>query len=159
MVSVRTELMVPFSLPFDFDLGRGILTFTGSCLCIAVRYQIDQLDGPILHCHCATCRKAQASAYASTARVLREHFSWIAGEDELQAFESSPGKLRKFCRHCGSHVLAERPADPYVILRVATLDVDPEQSTAMHIWTSHDVPWLTDEGDIPRHAEMPPPKR
>lgn len=132
------------------------MPFKGSCLCGSVRYQIDQLDGPIVHCHCETCRKAQASQYASTGRVFREHFHLTAGEDQLQEFESSPGKLRKFCRTCGSHVFAERPTDPYVILRVATLDDDPERAPAMHIWTSHDVGWLTDGDDVPRHAEWQP---
>lgn len=46
----------------------------GSCLCGAVAYEIDQLDMPIGHCHCHTCRKAHAAAYTSTAGVLREHF-------------------------------------------------------------------------------------
>lgn len=125
----------------------------GSCLCGAVRYEVDQLDTPIGHCHCATCRKAHATAYASTAGVMREHFRWTAGEERLSAFESSPGKLRRFCSVCGTHLLAERPAQPHVILRVPTLDDDPGTRPTMHIWTSHDAPWLADGGDVPRYPE------
>lgn len=44
----------------------------GSCACGAVEYEIDQLDMPIAHCHCRTCRKAHAAAFAPTARVMRE---------------------------------------------------------------------------------------
>ena len=43
----------------------------GSCLCGSVRYQIDQLDMPIVHCLCDTCRKAHAAPYTSTAGVMR----------------------------------------------------------------------------------------
>jgi ADP-ribosyl-[dinitrogen reductase] hydrolase len=103
-----------------------------------------------------TCRKAHAAAYASTAGVLREHFRWTSGEDRLAAYESSPGKLRYFCSVCGTHLLAERPAQPHVILRVATLDDDPGARPAMHIWTAHDAPWLADSPDVPRYAEWPP---
>lgn len=92
----------------------------GSCLCGAVRYEVDRPDMPIAHCHCRTCRKAHASAFAAKAGVLREHFRWLAGEDRLRAFKSSPGKQRWFCSTCGTHLLAERPAQPHVILRVAT---------------------------------------
>jgi hypothetical protein len=101
------------------------MSFEGSCLCGAVCYEIDSIDTPIAHCHCATCRKARASAFATTASVLREHFRWIAGEELLRAYESSPGKFRRFCSLCGSHVVAERIAKLDVILRVATLDADP----------------------------------
>ena len=128
----------------------------GSCLCGAVEYEIDQFDMPIAHCHCRTCRKAHAAAFVSTAGVNREHFRWLKGEDKLTTFESSPGKLRFFCSVCGSHVVAERPTQAHVILRVATLDEDPGLKPAMHIWCSHDVPWLLDGEDVRCYQEWQP---
>lgn len=128
----------------------------GSCLCGTVEYEIDQLDMPIAHCHCRTCRKAHAAAFASTAGVRREHFRWLKGEEQLTAFESSPGKFRHFCSVCGAHLMAERPAQPHVILRVATLDDDPGSVPAMRIWRSHDVVWLQDGSDVPSYQEWQP---
>lgn len=128
----------------------------GSCLCGTVRYEVDQLDMPIGHCHCITCRKAHASAFTTTAGIMREHFRWTQGQDALRTFESSPGKLRLFCSSCGTHLIAGRPAQPHVILRVATLDDDPECTPTMHIWTSHDVPWLHDHAGLPRYSEWQP---
>jgi ADP-ribosyl-[dinitrogen reductase] hydrolase len=121
-----------------------------------VRYEVKQLDMPIGHCHCATCRKAHASAYATNAGVMRENFRWTAGEEKLGCYESSPGKLRRFCTNCGTHLMAERTSQPNVILRVATLDDPPDARPSFHIWTSHDVPWLTDDGGLPRHPEFRP---
>ncbi|WP_081849895.1 GFA family protein [Marinobacterium lacunae] len=118
----------------------------GSCLCGAVTYELDQIDMPIGHCHCNTCRKAHAAAFNTTAGVLREHFRWLTGEDTLSVFESSPGKLRHFCSVCGSHLMAERVGKPHVVVRVATLDDDPGMSPQYHIWTSHNQPWLSYEG-------------
>jgi len=129
------------------------MALTGSCLCGAVRYEADQLASPIGHCHCRTCRKANSSAYTSTARVARSAFRFTAGEDKLNAFESTPGKLRRFCSVCGTEVLAEWLNQDVVILRVATLDDDPGVRPVVHIWTSHDLPWLTDEGDVLRLPE------
>ncbi len=42
---------------------------------------------------------------------------------------------------------------PHVILRVATLDDDPGARPEFDIWTSRDVPWLTDDGETPHHPE------
>jgi ADP-ribosyl-[dinitrogen reductase] hydrolase len=123
----------------------------GSCLCGGIAYEVDRL-GPIGHCHCKTCRKAHAAAFASTARVNREDFRWLKGEELLGAFESTPGKVRRFCTRCGSHLMAEWLDKPQVIVRVATLDEDPGVVPVAHIWTSHDVEWLQTEG-LPKHAE------
>ena len=128
----------------------------GSCLCGAVEYEVDQLDVPISHCHCRTCRKAHAAAFASNAGVMREHFRWLKGKEQLVAFESSPGKFRHFCSVCGSQLVAERPAQPHVIVRVATLDDDPGTKPVMHIWCSHDAPWLQDDKDILFYQEWQP---
>lgn len=128
----------------------------GSCLCGMVAYEVDSLDTPIGHCHCNTCRKAHGAAYGTNAGVMRNHFRWLQGEQSLSRFESSPGKIRYFCSRCGSHILAERPAQPHVILRVATLDDDPNVRATMHVWRSHDVPWLQDDPAAPHYLEWQP---
>ncbi|MFT4100799.1 MAG: GFA family protein [Burkholderiaceae bacterium] len=130
----------------------------GSCLCASIRYEVRSLAGPIVHCHCRTCRKAHAAAFTSTARVNREDFRWSSGLDLLGSFESTPGKLRHFCRRCGSHLVAEWTDQPQVILRVATLDDDPGARPAAHIWRSHSVEWLENGVEIPSYQEVPPPK-
>ena len=127
----------------------------GSCACGAVEYEIDAIDMPIEHCHCHTCRKTHAAAFASTAGVKREHFRWLKGQEILAAYESSPGKLRHFCSRCGAHLMAERPHLPVVIVRVATLDDDPGVVADHHIWVSHDVPWLHHEA-VAEHPQWPP---
>jgi ADP-ribosyl-[dinitrogen reductase] hydrolase len=117
----------------------------GSCLCRAVRYEIDELASPIGFCHCSTCQKAHAAAAAPTARVRRGNFRWLAGRELVKGYESSPGKVRHFCGQCGSHIVATRTGQDESILRVATLDADPEVRPVIHIWTSHDVSWLVSD--------------
>ncbi|MFK7962506.1 MAG: GFA family protein [Burkholderiaceae bacterium] len=128
----------------------------GSCLCGAVSYEVDQLDGPIGHCHCASCQKANAAAFTTTAKVDREHFRWVTGAELVSAFESSEGKHRHFCSRCGSHLIAERAAQSHVVLRVATLNDDPGQTPASHFWKSHDRHWLVDTSETQDYQEWPP---
>jgi ADP-ribosyl-[dinitrogen reductase] hydrolase len=118
------------------------MAISGSCLCGAVRYEIDQLASPIGFCHCRTCQKAHSATFAPTARVNPSHFRWLQGREIIKDFVSSPGKIRQFCGQCGSHIVASKEGQEELIVRVATLDADPNERPAVHIWTSHDVPWL-----------------
>ncbi len=124
----------------------------GTCVCRAVQYEVDELATPIGFCHCHTCQKAHAAVAAPTARVRRENFRWLAGEEFVKGFESSPGKVRHFCGQCGSHLVAIREGEDEYILRVGTLDADPGVRPVVHIWTSHDVPWLAGD-DLPMTPE------
>jgi ADP-ribosyl-[dinitrogen reductase] hydrolase len=132
------------------------MSFKGSCLCGAVRYEIDGLDSPIRHCHCQSCRKAQGASYNTSVHVARERFRWLEGEDKLTSYESSPGKFRRFCSICGSPLVAEHPELHNVTVRVATLDEDPGARPAEHIWLSHAAPWLEDSAHMARHEEWYP---
>lgn len=128
----------------------------GSCLCGSVEYEIDQLDMPVVHCHCRSCRKAHAAIFAPTAGVLHEHFRILKGEEKLTSYPSSDRKTRHFCSVCGSQIVAKREGHPNVLLRVATLDEDPGAHKSMHIWRSHDVRWLDDDEETPSYEEWYP---
>ena len=114
----------------------------GSCLCKSIEYEVRQLDSPIEHCSCHTCRKAHAAAFNTAASVKHTHFRWLKGEALLKGYESSPGKTRYFCSNCGTHLVACRDGRDYLMLRVATLDDDPHAIPEFQIWASHEVPWL-----------------
>jgi hypothetical protein len=132
------------------------VTLKGSCLCGGVRYEVDRLDTPIGHCHCTTCRKAHAAPYAPTARVMRDHFRLIAGEQKnLPPSNRRPAQCGASVLHAAP-IVADRADQPHVVLRVATLDDDPVVRPAVHIWTSHEVPWLAEGEDLPRFPEWPP---
>lgn len=128
----------------------------GSCLCGAIAYEATQLDSPIEHCACRTCRKAHAAAFNTAAAVKHAHFRWLRGEEKLKAFESSPGKLRYFCGECGTHLVAQRAGRDALILRVATLDEDPGARPVAQIWSSHAVPWLHNGPDVLSYPEWEP---
>lgn len=113
----------------------------GSCLCGEVRYEVDADASAIVHCHCATCRKAHGSAFSSVANVPREAFRWTSGEALLNSFESSPGKFRRFCSRCGSHVVADRPERPTLLLRLGCLDTPTAAVPTCHIWRSDGAAW------------------
>lgn len=124
---------------------------SGSCLCGQVAYEVDAELAGIVHCHCETCRKAHGSAFSSVAAVPRAAFRWTRGEALLKAFESSPGKFRRFCSTCGSHIVADRPAQPNVLLRLGCLDSKVAGQPKCHIWRSDSAPWYDPDLALPQH--------
>ncbi|UTN73684.1 GFA family protein [Pseudomonas aeruginosa] len=69
---------------------------SGSCLCGAVRYEIDAPIESASHCHCSQCRKAHGAAFATYGKVRREAFRYVAGADAVAEYHSSPGVTRTF---------------------------------------------------------------
>ncbi|WLQ16577.1 GFA family protein [Hahella aquimaris] len=125
---------------------------SGSCLCGKVKYDITGKVGDIIHCHCRTCRKAHGAAFSSVARVDDNDFN-LQGAEHLNSFESSPGKSRFFCSCCGTQVYAKRENTPFIILRLGSLDDDPQSQERSHIWVSDKASWYDINKELPVYEE------
>lgn len=125
----------------------------GSCLCGAVAYEADAPVERIVHCHCHTCRKTHGTAFSSVTAVSQDKFRWLRGEEVLGAIESSPGKFRRFCSKCGSHVMAERVTQAVVLLRLGCLDTEVRNVPQVHIWRSDAAPWYDPKIGLPEKQE------
>ena len=131
---------------------------TGSCLCGSVAYEADAAPGPIVHCHCATCRKTHGSAFSTVTNVPRDRFRWSKGENLIKGFESSPGKTRYFCMQCGSHIAAERAGTGTILLRLGCLDTEIAERPSVHIWRSDAASWFDPRDQLPEWPEGKAPK-
>jgi hypothetical protein len=134
-------------------LDWGPTMLTGSCLCGGIAYEADAPLERIVHCHCRTCRKTHGAAFSSVTAVPRENFRWVRGRELLGAFESSPGKFRRFCTRCGSHLMAERTAQPVVLLRLGCLDTKVADRPQVHIWRSDAASWYDPKAQFPEKQE------
>lgn len=95
----------------------------GSCLCSKFTFEVSQIQGPIVHCHCSFCRKAHSAAFSTNATVNSADFTIINGEELLTSYESSPGKKRYFCRNCGTHLFHQKIATAdQITLKIGSLD-------------------------------------
>ena len=121
----------------------------GSCLCGAIRYEIDGDLPGIQLCHCSLCRRAQGSAFGSNMPVRAENFRLVAGQPK--AYESSPGKQRLFCGDCGSPIISRTDADPSMVRVRAGLIAEPVETKAiLHFHVSSKASWLPIEDDLPQ---------
>lgn len=122
----------------------------GSCLCGAVVYEIEPPVRFCAHCHCTMCRRAAGAPVVTWAGIPRDRLRFIAGEERLTRYRSSPGAVRSFCSTCGSQLLfeAERWPGEYHVT-VNNLDRLPAPPAA-HVYYSDRVHWLNVGDDLPR---------
>ena len=127
----------------------------GSCLCGGVRFEADAAR-LLTHCHCGNCRKLSGAAFASYVHVDADKFRFLAGEDLLTRFESSPGSFRAFCRVCGSIAPGKASYLSVVSIPAGLFDDDPGVRPVLHVFTSSKAPWWEIADDLPQHEKWVP---
>jgi hypothetical protein len=131
---------------------------TGSCACGRVRYEIQgRLRGPVTYCHCWRCRKHSGSSFGTTAGLDAAALVFVAGEDLLRHWQSSPGVKRFFAGCCGSPIFKRDDASPEVLgFRLGTLDGDPSMKAEMHFCVGSKAPWVEIADELPQDSAGPP---
>lgn len=95
----------------------------GSCLCGALRYELDGEFEGVWMCHCSNCRKASGGTGNAILIVPRERFRWITGEHHRTKFVLRPTYSITRCKTCGTPLPAEED-EQNVYVTAGTLD-DP----------------------------------
>ena len=131
--------------------------YKGGCLCGTVRFEINGGIRNIVYCHCSQCRKAQGSAFATNGIVDSADFHILSGEAELTGFESSPGQIKYFCRHCGSPIMSKNVGKPDQIrVRVGTIESGITERPIAHIFVASKANWEEISGDTPQYESYEP---
>ncbi|WP_373355032.1 GFA family protein [Pseudoroseicyclus sp. CXY001] len=73
-----------------------------SCLCGAVRFEMDRPAGAITACHCTQCRKLSGH-FAASFDAAPEEIRWT-GAEGIVTHELPSGAARGFCGTCGSKI-------------------------------------------------------
>lgn len=123
----------------------------GSCLCGAVRFELDRVAGPLELCHCRRCRKASGSAYVAGLGVDVADFRFVQGREHIVVFtlpvrDEPPPYGSAFCRYCGSPAPWPNPSGKWFEIPAGLLDDDPEIRADRHIFVEHRPSW-TPRGD------------
>jgi len=129
----------------------------GSCLCGGVKFEVDGQLRDARNCHCSMCRKAHGAAFRTRATVRAADFRYLAGEQLISSYESSPGNNRTFCSRCGSRLITTFAAHPeYYGLPLGILDDDPGIKPTNHVHVASKASWFDITDDLPQHREGPP---
>jgi hypothetical protein len=125
---------------------------TGGCLCGGVRFEV---TGPFLranHCHCSRCRRHSGTAVCTQARVRREHFRLLSGDELIRVYGRGAGAVKAFCSVCGSSLFGGTwPEGPQVSIRLGAFDGDPGIRPQFHTFVDSKAPWDAITDDLPQY--------
>ena len=127
--------------------------YRGSCLCGAIRFEVDRFEPRTGNCHCSMCRKFHGAAYATIAEARREHFRWLQGEDMLKPYTAENGTTRRFCCVCGSSLTFASPlADPELVeIALGSFDDEVPVRPDAHIFVGSGASWARPQDDLPQY--------
>jgi hypothetical protein len=116
---------------------------TGSCLCGGVRFEVTQSFRSANHCHCSRCRKHSGAFGGTQARVPREGFRLLAGEELIRVYRpAEDAAVKAFCEVCGSSLFGARwPEGEEISIRLGALDGDPGIRPQCHSFVASRAPW------------------
>lgn len=134
--------------------------YQGNCLCGEVEVSIQGTITDIIHCHCSLCRKNNGTAFATNGFVNAKDFNISKGQDSLTQFSVKPGRVRHFCRRCGSPVFSSNSDDTSRIrLRLGILDSDIVERPISHNFVSSKANWEDLDANLPRYHGVEPSRK
>lgn len=134
------------------ELSKDEAHHQGSCLCGAVRFQVDAPIEDVSHCHCSMCRKAHGAACGTYANVAEASHRFVEGEAVLRMFRSSASVERLFCSCCGSPLLWRDTSrfPGLVSFPLGSLDTPLSPPSQRHIFVGSKADWHTITDDWPQ---------
>ena len=127
---------------------------TGSCLCGAVRFEVEGEATEFYQCHCSLCRKSTGSAAVTALLVAADRVRWVSGPEHY-TFSTRSGYRVDFCKACGSPIPNRVRSGDYWI-PAGLLDGDVTARVTKHIYVGSQAPWDVIPAGVPQFEHGPP---
>ena len=126
----------------------------GTCLCGALRYEVDAETSQLTHCHCSLCRKHHGAPFASFVEVSQHALRWLSGEDQLTTFSPTSSRERRSCRGCGA--VAPTWVGDRFLIPAGNLSGNLTQATGRHVFVAGKPAWHTIADTLPQYSGPAP---
>ncbi len=125
-------------------------SFSGGCLCGAIRYRAAGPATSVVHCHCSLCRRASGAPVVTWATFPAGAVTF-SREKVTREYASSTWARRGFCPDCGTQIWFQQlKRTDEIDLTLSTFDDPTSFRPERHIWNTDRVPWLQLSDDLPR---------
>ncbi len=133
-----------------------MIKHSGSCLCGAVRFEVDGDFEHFYLCHCEYCRKDTGSAHAANLFSANATLRWLSGQDKVKKFTlPSTEHCKSFCSVCGSALPSLSRNSTLLVVPAGSLDGDISVRPDAHIFVSSRANWDQALEEIPTTKRFP----
>lgn len=129
---------------------------TGSCVCQAVKFSVEDQFLYAGYCHCSLCRKASGAAGTAIGGIQADKFRVLSGQAQIKRFVRSAESVTCFCTNCGSTLFGEKPASGLIHVRYGALDSSPSLRPQAHMHVASKPDWYEITDALPQFSEFPP---
>ena len=126
---------------------------SGSCLCGAIRFDVQGPLRPVINCHCSQCRKWTGHFVAATA-AWQTDLEIHDPDKALKWYESSAEARRGFCARCGASLFWQQEGADTITILAGSLDGNTGLTTAAQIYVDDKGDYYTlSDPEAPRFAQ------
>ena len=97
---------------------------SGSCLCEAIKYTVDDKLDVVFNCHCQFCRKSHGAEFVTAAMISSDKLELLEGKELLSKYKIPNMEVeafRCFCSICGTRLFNHSPSVDMISLITATI--------------------------------------
>jgi hypothetical protein len=128
----------------------------GSCLCGAVRFEVEGDFERFYLCHCQRCRKDSGSAHGANLFSSTARLNWLSGEEKVTVFNLPNTRHRHcFCCACGSALPDLQMNGTLLKVPAGSLDSDVRIRPDAHIFVASKANWDEALENVPSVAQLP----
>ena len=133
------------------------VSYTGGCLCNALRYRFKTEPQTVYICHCTECQKVSSSAFGMSVRVNGHDFTITEGNGKIIKTTADSGRIKEglFCPECGTRISNKPTSSNLVVVKAGTLDNPNWFKPIAHIWTRSAQSWFSFSDELPKFEQAP----
>ncbi|MGD9604367.1 MAG: GFA family protein [Gammaproteobacteria bacterium] len=132
-------------------------SWTGGCLCGAIRYRCEGEPLSMGLCQCERCQRQSGSAFLIATVFARDAVTLTGAEPRVFTAGPAGQQLsRHFCGTCGSALMITLDRYPGIrSMMGGTLDDRTRLRPTFSLWCASGQPWLSLPSGIKQHPEYP----
>jgi hypothetical protein len=125
-------------------------TYSGSCHCGALQFQVTAASQDGVFCHCIDCAKTGGCTPIAWAVFDDAQVRWIKGNPAT--YSSSGNGTRSFCGECGQLISFYDKRYPQDIdITMTSLEDIGDLKPSCHIWVQNKASWIKIQDDLPQY--------
>jgi hypothetical protein len=128
------------------------MTHKAQCFCGDVEIEVAGKPALMGYCHCDDCQAWSAAPINAFSLWPPENVRVTRGREYIDTFNKTEGSYRKFCVHCGGHIMTEHPGMKLVDV-YAPLLKGFRHEPALHVHYANKLVSVRD--GLPKFKDLP----